>query len=194
MGGSIALLLAGGMHIGILDLTDGEPTPHGSRQRRQREAEAASGTLGVTWRRCLGLPNRSLEHTLDARRMVACVLREVRPKLLFAPYWEDAHPDHLATTALVEAARFWAKLTKTDMPGAPHLPRQIFYYYHGVHLRVPERPSFVLDVSKHLDTKLRAVACYESQFAARSSQHEPVILEELRARARYWGWAIGTTF
>ena len=51
MGGSIALMLAEGLRVGILDLTDGEPTPLGSREARQRETEAASRVLGVAWRR-----------------------------------------------------------------------------------------------------------------------------------------------
>jgi bacillithiol biosynthesis deacetylase BshB1 len=193
MGGSIALSLADGYRVGILDLTDGEPTPHGSIERRQQEAAAASRVLGVAWRRCLGLPNRSLEHTLDARWSLASVLREVRPKIVFAPYWEDAHPDHVAATQLIEAARFWAKLTKTDMPGEPHWAEHIYYYF-SVHLRVPERPSFVLDISQHLETKLRAVECFESQFGGGSSGGQRDIIEELRTRARYWGWAIGTVY
>ena len=67
MGGSIALLRGEGFRVGILDLTDGEPTPLGSRDRRRQETEAASQVLGIEWRRCLGLPNRSLEHTIDVR-------------------------------------------------------------------------------------------------------------------------------
>ena len=57
------------------------------------------------------------------------MFRQTRPRWLFAPYWIDAHPDHVAATQLIEAARFWSKLTKTDMPGEPHLPERIFYYY-----------------------------------------------------------------
>ncbi len=190
MGASMALLMSEGLRVGILDLTDGEPTPRGSPAVRAQETEAASAVLGVAWRRCLGLPNRSLEHTLETRRAVAVVLRCERPRVLFAPYGEDAHPDHVATTAIVEAARFWAKLTRSDMPGEPHLAERVYYYYHGVHLRVAERPSFVLDVSPHLEAKLRAVACYRSQFPP-SGTAPPPLLDELRSRARYWGWAIG---
>lgn len=193
MGGSIALLKAEGQRVGVLDLTDGEPTPLGSREVRQRETEAASGVLGIDWRRCLGLPNRSLEHTLDARHAVASVIREVRPKVLFAPYWVDAHPDHVAATQLIEAARFWAKLTKSDIPGEPHFPQRIYYYF-SLHLRVHERPSFVLDISGHIETKIRAVHCFESQFGNQAAAGPSSVLDDLRARARYWGWAIGAAY
>ena len=195
MGGSIALLQTQGHRVGILDLTDGEPTPHGSREVRQSEAAAASQVLGIQWRQCLGLPNRSLEHTLDARWELAGVLRQVRPRILFAPHWEDSHPDHVAATELIEAARFWAKLSKSDLPGEPFLPKRIYHYF-SLHLRVHERPSFVLDISDHIDKKIRAVECYDSQFGqhANDTARSHILSEELRARARYWGWAIGTTF
>lgn len=193
MGGSIALLKAEGLSVGILDLTDGEPTPFGSREARQRETEAASAVLGIDWRRCLGLPNRSLEHTLDARHALASVIREVRPRVLFAPYWVDAHPDHVAATQLIEAARFWAKLTKTDIAGEPHWARHIYYYF-SLHLRVHEQPSFVLDISKHVETKIRAVQSFDSQFGRRREGNDPTVLDDLRARARYWGWTIGATY
>jgi bacillithiol biosynthesis deacetylase BshB1 len=193
MGGAIALVRGEGRRVGVLDLTDGEPTPHGSRETRSRETVAASAALGIDWRRCLGLPNRSLQHTLDARWAMANVLRETRPRVLFAPYWEDAHPDHVAATQLTEAARFWAKLTKSDMPGEPHWTPHLFYYF-SLHLRVVERPSFVLDVSDHMETKLRAVACYDSQFGRANVSAGRDVIDDLRARGRYWGWAIGAKY
>jgi len=112
MGGAISKMLARGLRVGILDLTNGEPTPHGSPEIRAKETEAASQVLGVSWRRNLGLPNRSVENTLAARKELAIVFRETHPDWIFAPYWTDAHPDHVAATQLVEAARFWAKLSK----------------------------------------------------------------------------------
>ena len=118
-----------GLRVGILDLTNGEPTPHrlarnpcprnGRRQRRAgarlaRESGPAEPQSGG-----------------DARSpaQLAGVFRQQRPRWLFAPYWVDAHPDHAAATELIEAARFWSKLTKSDLPGEPHHPERIFYYY-----------------------------------------------------------------
>jgi LmbE family N-acetylglucosaminyl deacetylase len=109
--------------------------------------------------------------------------------VLFAPYWDDAHPDHVAASALVDAARFWAKLTKTDLPGEPHFPHRILYYF-SVHLRLHPRPSFVLDVTPYIDAKMRAIACYRSQFIDGRDPTPPTLLDDLRDRARYWGWAI----
>jgi bacillithiol biosynthesis deacetylase BshB1 len=192
-GGAILLLKAQGARVGVLDLTDGEPTPHGSPEIRRRETSEATALLGLDWRDNLGLPNRALVADVDARRRLASVLRQVRPSYLFAPYWEDAHPDHTAASALVDAARFWAKLTKTDMPGQPHYPRRIFYFF-SVHLRLHPRPSFVLDITPHIDGKMRAIACYRSQFIEGRLPTPPTILDDLRDRARYWGWAIGTGF
>ncbi len=123
LGGTIVRLIGQGWKVGILDLTSGEPTPLGTPERRAAETAAANAALGDPWRENLGLPNRSLEPTLAHRRALAAVFRKVRPRLLFAPYWEDAHPDHVAATRLVEDARFWSKLSKTDMPGTPFHPR-----------------------------------------------------------------------
>jgi bacillithiol biosynthesis deacetylase BshB1 len=193
LGGTIALLLAQGARVGVLDLTDGEPTPHGSREIRQAETEAATAVLGLTWRGNLGLVNRRLEATLEARAQLAGVLRQVRPRVLFAPYWQDSHPDHVAASALVDAARFWAKLTRTDLPGDPHYPDRIYYYF-SIHLRIHPQPTFVLDISDHIETKMRAVACYHSQLIAGRPTTPPTMLDDVRDRARYWGWAIGASY
>jgi bacillithiol biosynthesis deacetylase BshB1 len=192
-GGAILALQAEGARVGVLDLTDGEPTPHGSPEIRRRETEAATAVLGPAWRGNLGLTNRRLEADLAARAKLAGALRELRPRVLFAPYWEDAHPDHVAASALIDAARFWAKLTKSDLPGSPHYPDKIVYYF-SVHLRLHVRPSFVLDVTPHLEKKMQALACYRSQFIEGRPAEPPTFLDDLRDRARYWGWTIGVRY
>jgi bacillithiol biosynthesis deacetylase BshB1 len=193
VGGTILLLKSQGARVGVLDLTDGEPTPHGSPEIRRRETEEASSILGLDWRGNLGLPNRSLVADLEARHKLAGVLRQLRPRILFAPYWEDAHPDHVSASALADAARFWAKLTKSDLPAAPHYPQRIIYYF-SVHLRIHPRPSFVLDITPHIEDKMRALACFRSQFIEGRPATPPTFLDDLRQRARYWGWAVGAGY
>lgn len=193
MAGAILKFKAEGRAVGVLDLTNGEPTPFGTPEVRARETAAATKILGLDWRENLGLPNRSLEPTLAARAKLAGVIRQTRPRWLFAPYWIDAHPDHVAATELIEAARFWAKLTKTDMPGQPHYPERIYYYF-CVHLRLVPQPAFVLDISQFWDQKRAAIECYRSQFIEGRPAENPSFVDRLRDQAAAWGWSIGARY
>jgi bacillithiol biosynthesis deacetylase BshB1 len=189
-GGAILSLKALGAKVGVLDLTDGEPTPHGSVAIRKRECDAATKILGLDWRRQLNLPNRSLVADLAARKLVAGMIRQLRPRVLITHYWEDAHPDHVAASGLVDAARFWAKLSKTDMPGEPHYPAKVLYF-PSMHLRLHLKPSFVLDITPYHERKLEALRAYHSQFVAGRPTTSPTIFDDITARARYYGWLIG---
>lgn len=193
MAGAIMKFVAEGLRVGILDLTSGEPTPHGSLEIRARETAAATMILGIEWRENLGLPNRSLEPTLENRAKLAAVFRRERPKWLFAPYWIDAHPDHLAATELVDGARFWAKLTKTDLSGEPFHPQRIYNYY-CIHLKQALQPAFVLDITEHWESKLAAIKCFESQFITGRSTDPPTFLDGLLDEAAYWGKCIGVRY
>ncbi len=193
VGGTIIRALAGGKRVGILDLTNGEPTPHGSPERRARETAAASKALGLTWRKNLGLPNRSVQDTLEARRQLAGVLRTTRPQIIFSPYWDDSHPDHVAASRLCEDARFWAKLSRSDLAGEPYWPPKMYYYW-SIHLRIHPKPAFVVDISDALDQKMEAIRAYTSQFLEGRPQVFPTALDDIRDRARYWGWTIGTAY
>ena len=193
MGGAILKFKAEGRRVGVLDLTDGEPTPFGSPEIRSRETAAASEILGLDWRENLGLLNRSLEASLPARAKLAGVFRQTRPRWIFAPFWLDAHPDHLAATELIEAARFWSKLTKTDLPGEPYYPPRILYYY-CIHLRLIPQPAFVLDITEFWEKKRAAIACYRSQFIEGRTEESPSFLDRFRDQASTWGWSIGTRY
>ena len=165
-GGTIISMARQGAKVGVLDLTSGEPTPFGCESLRRAETAAATNYLQLTWRHNLGLANRQLEANLEARRAIAEIFRLIRPKMILAPYWEDAHPDHVAATRLIDDARFWAKLSRSDLRGDPYHPPQIYYYF-SIHLRLIERADFIFDVSETLEEKLLAVQCYESQFRGR---------------------------
>jgi N-acetylglucosamine malate deacetylase 1 len=193
MAGAILKFKSEGLRLGVLDLTSGEPTPFGTLETRIQETKAATEILGLDWRENLGLPNRSLEPILSARAQLAGIFRQTRPRWIFAPYWIDAHPDHVAATELIEAARFWSKLTKTDLPGQPHFPERIFYYY-CVHLRIIPQPAFVLDISDYWEQKLAAISCYRSQFIEGRPQESPTFLDRLRDQAAVWGWSIGARY
>ncbi|WP_390621837.1 PIG-L family deacetylase [Crateriforma conspicua] len=193
MGGTIAKMIDVGMRVGVLDLTSGEPTPHGSESIRQAETASATEALRLTWRGNAGLTNRKLQATLEARELLASFFRMLRPRWLFAPYWMDAHPDHVAATELVEAARFWAKLSKTDMPGDRFHPERIYYYF-CIHLRLAVQPGWIVDISDHWDQKIASVMAYESQFITGRPTEPPTMIDRVRDDAAYWGKLINRRF
>lgn len=187
MGATVAGMVRDGMHVGIVDLTNGEPTPYGTPERRAEESAAAAATLGVE-RVTLGLPNRYLFDSVEARKELAEVIREHRPRILFVPFAEDAHPDHIAASQIATAARFYAKLTKTEMAGEPHYPARV-YRYMAVHMNLVREPAFVVDVSAHMETKLAALRCYESQFSENPANTS--LLDAMEQLGRFWGSRIG---
>jgi bacillithiol biosynthesis deacetylase BshB1 len=169
-GGTLAKLVQQGKRVGIVDLTSGEPTPRGSLEIRAREAEAARVVLGVPVRVNLQLPNRELFDNAANRAALATAFRTWRPRVVLGTFGRTpaASPDHYQGQLLIESARFWSQLTKWDERfggtspwRVPHLVYALFPFdaeqraFHG---------QFVVDVTDTFETKMRSIACYESQF------------------------------
>jgi len=207
MGASIARLARQGHHVLLVDITNGEPTPLGDPKTRQREAFDAleilrEGAAGTLERLCLGLPNRFVEHSLEARHRVAGIIRAWQAEIVFSPAMPDAHPDHVAVAAIVRDARFDAKLTKIDMPaptcawtgrtltvGPPIYPRWSFGYY-CTHLRAVPTPDFFLEVSEdELARKIASIRAYATQFVMPEKNRR--VAGWVEHAARYFGSRIG---
>jgi len=188
IGGTILKLKAKGHKVFMVDLTSGEPTPHGTEEKRKKETKKSTEVLGLDDRVNLGLENRYLFDTREARELLAEKIRKYRPDVILAPYSDDAHPDHIAATRISERARFCAKFTKTKMKGAPHYTRNLFYYFAS-HLRIIPQPGFLVDISRHFNNKIKAVKCYRSQFTV--NHKNKFIFDYIGSRDRYWGSLIG---
>ena len=188
MGGTMARLAEQGHNVLMLDMTNGEPTPHGSPEIRARESWRAAEILGVR-RITLQFPNRMLVHSLETRYAVAGAIRQHQAQIVFAPFFHDAHPDHVATTRIVEDARFDAKLTKIELPGDPIYPKWMFYYY-ATHLRWVADPSFLIDISGYEQRKRDAIVAYHSQFVQPEGNRR--VVQWIDAANVYFGSRIGT--
>jgi len=193
IGGTVASLVRRGDNVTICDLTNGEPTPHGSPEIRLKESIESSAILNVEKRINLGLDNRWLKDTKEARVKLAEVYREVRPDVILVPYHNDAHPDHIAASTLAQAARFVAKYTKTEMKGEPFYPPRI-YFYLCIHLKKMIEPTLIFDISETIEQKLDAVRAYRSQFFAGEKPRGDEIVNRLRAQATYFGYLIGVGY
>ena len=113
---------------------------------------------------------------------------EEQTEIIFLPYFEDAHPDHVATTRIVEDARFDAKLSKIDLPGEPCHPQRMIYYF-CTHLKIVPQPSFIFDTTGYHAKKRESILAYDSQFV-QPEKNRPII-EWLDAGARFYGSRIG---
>src|SRR5262245_50909192 len=195
-GGTLAKLVRQGYRVGIVDLTDGEPTPHSpGPEARAAEAEAARRTLGAHVRLQLGMTNRRLFDSFEARVALAKVFRRYRPKLVFG-FGEKtplASPDHFQAMQITDAGVFYARLTKWDQyfDGLPvHTVSAYLYYTLAfTSFSAPPGPgSLVIDISDTLQTKLETVRCYETQFGAKP---EKQIEDRVTAFAIQLGTAAG---
>jgi bacillithiol biosynthesis deacetylase BshB1 len=193
VGGIIAVSRAQNLRVGVVDLTTGEPTPHGTSERRQEETRVATEILDLTWRQNLELPNRSLVPDLDARRRLAEVFRITQPRIILAPFRQDAHPDHVAASQLCDDARFWSKLSRSDLAGTPFWPPMLLHYF-SIHLRIHPAASVVVDISNVMERKMKSVQAYDSQLVQGRSSDHPTVIDDIRDRARYWGWTIGKSY
>lgn len=191
IGGTILTLLAAGHTVHMLDMTNGEPTPKGDPATRAKEAAAATKILGVASRTTLDLPNRYLMDSLEARTKVAEVIRRIQPDLMLVPQWIDAHPDHIQTSIICEAARFQAKYTKTQMAGSPWYAAKMMYYMCS-HLRLELPSALIVDVSAHFEKKIEAAKCYVSQFRGDDGQFR--VIDLITTYGKYFGALIGAEY
>lgn len=173
-GGTLAKLVKQGYRVGIVDLTDGEPTPNSpGPEARAAEAKAAADKLGVHVRLELGMPNRRLFDSFEARVTLAKVFRRYRPKLVFG-FGEKtplASPDHYQAMQITDAGVFYSRLTKWDQH-FDNLPvhtisAYLYYTLAFTSFGVPSGAgSLVVDIGDTLQTKLEAIRCYKTQFGA----------------------------
>ncbi len=169
-GGTIALLAEQGYRVGMVHMTSGEPTPRGSVEIREEEAQAAAQILGAKACEILPLDNRELMDGLQTRYTLATVFRKYRPKALvgIAGRTPSASPDHYQAQLITEAARFYAQLTKWDERFENTKPHRIDHLIYRPIPLAAERShfpaEFVMDISTTIEKKLSAVQCYKSQF------------------------------
>lgn len=188
-GGTLALLARAGRSVGILDLTRGEAGTRGTPETRAAEAAESARILGARFRDGLDLGDGNLRTDRAAELEVVEVIRRRRPRLVFAPLPNDRHPDHVRAGRLVTDAAFYAGLRALETGRAPHRPQQVVYFPSTF----LAEPTFLVDVTGSLETKLAAVRAFRSQFFDPSSKEpetfisSPEFLEGVTARARSFG-------
>ena len=86
--------------------------------------------------------------------------------MVIAPAPRGRHPDHRVASQLIRDACFLAGLSKFPAPGEPHRPHKLLYSL--TYREDPIKPTFVVDITDQIETKLAAIKCYSSQFDGRT--------------------------
>jgi N-acetylglucosamine malate deacetylase 1 len=190
MGATIFKHTHAGYRVGICDLTYAEMSSNGTKESRKAEADAAGEILGLATRTNLGLPDRGLFVCQEQIEAIVLEIRKFKPKLVFAPYWEDRHPDHIVCSQLVQQAVFNAKLRKYLPEFEATTVEQLYFYF----INDVFATDVMVDVSEYYVHKLDALRAYKTQFLSASNGDDYVptpinqgFLQALEARDRLLG-------
>ena len=197
--GTLIKLRSKGYKVGVISLTQGELGTRGSAQTRMQEFQEAAAILELSAHKVLDIPDGDVAVNWETKMKIIRELRTHKPKIVFAPYWKDRHPDHENTSNLVREAAFLSGLKKIETDQEAHRPYKVIYYPCWFEFR----PSFVVNITKFHDRKIEAIRAYKSQFHTPEKTQfgdeetpvsRPEFLEEIITRARYYGSSIGTTY
>ncbi len=205
-GGTVAGLVKGGKTVAIVDFTRGESGSRGTPEQRLKEADKAAKILGVSYRENFRFPDTRLELNEEVIQKTIVAIRKYRPSAILMNPPFERHPDHEAAHQIVRNAMFKSGLIKyeTEFEGQKQERlriRKMFAYLQSYEFKA--KPNFFVDVSEHFETKMKSIKAYASQvFVPGESDPEgpvtrlsrPEFLEELEARAIYFGTLIGVRF
>ncbi len=189
MGGTLIKHIRAGKRVGVCDLTRAEMSSNGTVETRQKEAEEAGRRLGLSYRSNLGLPDRGLQNNPEQVTAIVNEIRKLKPKIVFAPFWKDRHPDHVMASQLVQEAVFNAKLRNFAQESEAFTVKQLYYYF----INDTIDPDLMVDITTEHEAKMHTLEAYQSQFML-NAQVDTVItplnqgyLERVEARDRLLG-------
>lgn len=195
IGGTLAKMKHLGYMTGVLDVTRGEMGTRGTAEGRAKEAEDAAAILKLDSRENLGLPDGHVFADDDSRVKLVRALRRLKPRVLITHQYDDSHPDHNHIVQLVRESARLASLRNYD-PETGNEKIAPPVVAHSIFSRLVV-PSFIVDTSDFLETKLDAIRAHRSQFYDPNSTEPETMLtnkdfiDRLATQSRYYGSLIG---
>ncbi|MDG1912727.1 MAG: bacillithiol biosynthesis deacetylase BshB1 [Flavobacteriaceae bacterium] len=198
--GTLARSVSQGKTAGIIDLTQGEMGTRGSVALRKEEAAKSKAILKVNIRENLAFRDGFFINDEVHQRAVIQKIRTYRPEVVFCNAVHDRHIDHGKGNRLVNDACFLSGLTKVKTQSESGenqeawRPKLVLEYIQWNEIE----PDIVFDISGFLETKLKAVKAFSSQFYNPNGVEEstPItslnFLESVAYRAHNLGRLIGT--
>ncbi|MBU3698838.1 MAG: bacillithiol biosynthesis deacetylase BshB1 [Candidatus Kapabacteria bacterium] len=204
--GTVKILTNDGHRVVFIECTHAELSTRGTPQLRAMEAAEAARILGVDDRESLGLPDGAIENKLEHVMPLVGSIRHWRPDVMLIPPPSERHPDHEAVHAISRRAAFLSGLARIEtsresVPQAPWRPKRMLCYQQQYDF--PRHADVYVDITEVFHEKMASIRAFASQFhvpEAYSSDEpqtfisRPGFIEEIEARARYFGGRIGTQY
>jgi len=200
-GGTIKKLTDNGLGVGIIDFTKGEMGTRGTTVDRELEAINSGKILGISFRSNLKLPDSKIKVNEEAISLCVEKIREYQPSMIFAPYFNDRHPDHIAVSSIIKQAYFFSGVKKyktsiNEKELSAFRPDRLLYYFQAY----TSEPNIIIDISNTFEEKMAGIRAFVSQFYNPESVEpetfisKPDFLEFIEARAKIFGSQIGTKY
>lgn len=177
--GSTARWTAEGRTVSYCLVTDGEAGGSDRRQTRQemarirrQEQTAAAEVVGVHDLHFLGHPDGALYPTIEVRRDITRVIRQVRPQRVVCQTPErnhgrvyGSHPDHLAAGEATLCAVYpdsrnpFAHMELLEQEGLEP------FTVPEVYMMTANLADTIIDVTDTMDLKIDALRCHRSQYS-----------------------------
>ena len=197
MGGTIARFTSNGLKVGVIDLTKAELSTRGDVVTRANETKTATKILKLKVRENLGVNDGEINLSQKLLKTLIIKIRTYNPSIVFAPYFNDRHPDHMDVSNLVKRAVFSSglekfKTTSSGKNQKAFRPKKIFYYMQTYLFA----PTFIVEISDYFHLKMKSVNAYKSQFHNPAIKKEdtfisrPGFLDYVEARAKFYGFQI----
>jgi bacillithiol biosynthesis deacetylase BshB1 len=201
--GTIALHVAQGKKVGIVDFTTGELGTRGTPEIRLAESAEASKILGLSARENLNFRDGFSTNDEAHQMKLMEVIRRYQPEIVLANAIDDRHPDHGRAAKLATDACFYSGLRMIETLDIHTKEVQVAWRPKAVYHYIQDRyiePDFVVDISDYWSIKDAAVRAFKSQFYDPNSNEpesyltSPEFLHFVEARSRDMGHKIGVSF
>lgn len=200
--GTVAAFTAAGLEVTYCIVTNGEAggsdrqmTRAEMAALRQDEQRAAAAVVGVTDLRFLGHPDGMVQATLELRRDISRVIRQVRPERVITQSpernWDfiyASHPDHLAAGDAAVCAVYPDSRNPFAHPELLEAEGLEPWTVNELWIMGPGKPSsaVAVETTDTVERKVAALMCHKSQLP-----DPDATAERIRAGARMQGEAAG---
>ena len=181
LSGTLKLLKNAGFKISIVTMTAGGLGGIGTDERqtialRKDEARKAAAVLGADYY-CMDQRDGYVFDSPEIRVKMTDLIRNVNAGIVFTHLPMDYHPDHRATSMIVEAAAMVATLPNVPCEATPLDITPLLYHTAPIELCDPlgsplPEPHFFVDITSTIDAKMEMLSHHQTQIDLMRVMHK----------------------